>query len=1060
MKKYFTLTIIILFLASFLSTLAQEGPVRPTITGTGTYYGLTPPLRDLPVITEAEFLEMKADAMKERNRELEKRSYPFAKTASPKGPDPAWQHEMGTTIAGRELIMNFNGQESPYYPPDANGTAGPLYYMQTINTVYTIYNKTTGAIAAGPTNMNQLFSGVPGSNCNDGDPLILFDEQANRWLAVEFSICSTNDRMLIAVSQTGDPTGSWHKYSFDVADMPDYEKFGIWLDGYYMGTNNSSGNDIYVFERSQMLNGGTAQFVGFNNPWRPTTIDGFMCVPPVDNDGAFAPAGEPGLFITISDDAIAGGSDELWIYELDADWNTLSNSTFNRVQQLSVPAFDSNFGNTWDNIRQPGTSQRLDGIPMVIMNRPQYRNFGSYETIVCCHTVDLDATNHAGIRWYELRRASGDWAVRQSGTFGPDEHNRWMGSVSLNGNNEIGLAYSISSISVYPGIRYCGQSSSEYSAGSGVLDIEEAVIQTGAHSQTGVNRWGDYADLSVDPDNDRTFWFTSQYVGSGGARLTKISSFEFTPEALLALFSASDITPCAGGTVSFSDQSSGAPISWNWTFEGGTPPTSTLENPEVVYDLPGLYDVELIVSDGTDSDTLLQPDFIHVVSVPGQPGLPSGPVDVCKGDDNVEYVINSIPDAMAYAWSVNPPEAGTFSSNDTVGILAVSDIFAGSMHIRVQAVNGCGSSSFSDSLLVNVHPGPTQFNMVPDGGYCDGGEGFEILLDGSQTTATYELFRNEITTGITLSGTGNPLNFGYQSVLGIYTVIAHSFTCSIGMNDSTNVYLLPAVETAAAPAGSTEECNSNSGTEYTTTGAVNATYYIWQLDPTEAGVISGSSTTAAVTWSPAFSGTALVKVQGANECGAGPLSDGLAVAVIDAPHPAISGEAEVCNQSVGNVYFYSTPANPDNEYFWSITGGNLITGQGTHQVLVSWTAMFSGSISVNETSPLGCAPNSETFEVTINDCTGIPEKVQNLVFIYPNPVGNELTLKCSLGERGIALLKIFNYFGQEVIGKEINTGNGEVNITLSTSGLAAGAYSVKLISPGGKLFEGKFLKTK
>jgi PKD repeat protein len=1060
MKKYFTLAIIALFFSSFLSAFAQEAPVQPTITGTGIYYGLTPPLRDLPVITEAEFLEMKADAMKERNKDLEKRSYPFAKTALPKGPDPAWQRKMGTTTAGRELIMNFSGQESPYYPPDANGTAGPLYYMQTINTVYAIYNKTTGAIVAGPTNMNQLFSGVPGANCNDGDPLVLFDEQANRWLAAELSICGSNDRMLVAVSQTSDPTGSWHKYSFDVADMPDYEKFGIWQDGYYMGTNNGTGNDIYVFERSEMLNGGTAQFVGFNNPWRPTTIDGFMCVPPVDNDGAFAQAGEPGLFITINDDAIAGGSDQLWIYELDVDWNTLSNSTFDRVQQLNVTAFDSNFGNTWDNIRQPGTSQRLDGIPMIIMNRPQYRNFGSYETIVCCHTVDLDATNHAGIRWYELRRTSGDWSVRQSGTFGPDEHNRWMGSVSLNGNNEIGLAYSISSTSVYPGIRYCGQSSSEYAAGTGVLDIEEAVIQTGAHSQTGINRWGDYADLSVDPDNDHTFWFTSQYVGSGGARLTKISSFEFTPEALAALFSASNITPCAPGTVSFTDQSSGAPVSWNWTFEGGTPASSNDQDPWIVYNLAGSYDVELIVSDGTDSDTLLQSDFIHILSIPGQPGLPSGPENVCQEDDNVEYLINSIPDAVSYTWSVNPPEAGTFSGTDTVGTLTVSDIFAGGMRIRVQALNGCGSSSFSDSLLVMVHPGPTQFNMVPDGGYCEGGQGFEILLDGSQTTADYELFRNDTTTGIILPGTGAPLSFGFQSALGIYTIIAHSFTCSIGMNDSTNVYLLPAVETAAAPTGSAEECNSNTGTEYTTTGAVNASYYIWQLDPPEAGVISGSSTTGTVEWSPAFSGTALVKVQGADECGAGPLSDALEVTVIDAPHPAISGETEVCNQSAGNVYFYSTPENPDNEYIWIVTGGSLIIGQGSYQILVSWTALNSGSISVNESSPVGCSSSSETFEVTIFDCTGIPEKELNRVFIYPNPVRDELTLKCNLGEPGNAQLKIYNYFGQEVIRQEINTSNGEVNITLSTNGLVAGAYSVKLISPGGKLFEGKFLKVK
>lgn len=339
-----------------LSLNAQDGPISPSIIGVGVYHGLTPPLRDLPTISPEEFEQMALSAEFERNEELQHRSYPYAESALPQGPDEAWQKVMGTFEGSKAPIVNFDGQTSPYYPPDDNGTAGPSHFMQTINTVYAIYNK-TGTLVAGPTNMNLLFSGVTGATCNDGDPLVLYDEQASRWLAVEFSICGSNDYMLVAVSQTSDPTGSWHKYSFDVADMPDYEKFGIWQDGYYMGTNNSAGNDIYVFQRSQMLTGGTAQFVGFDNAWRPTTIDGFMCVPPVDNDGTFAPTGAPGLFITINDDAIGGGSDQLWIYELAVNWTTPSSSTFNRVQTLGVTAFDSNFGANWDNIKQLGTTR-------------------------------------------------------------------------------------------------------------------------------------------------------------------------------------------------------------------------------------------------------------------------------------------------------------------------------------------------------------------------------------------------------------------------------------------------------------------------------------------------------------------------------------------------------------------------------------------------------------------------------------------------------------------------------------------------------------------------------
>jgi len=525
MKKNY-LFVVMLF--AFVFTIkAQDKPLSPSFVGVGVYHGLSQPLRDIPALTDDEYEKMEIDAAKPRNEDMRDRSYPYAETAQPKGDDPAWQREMGMTSPPKAPIVSFDGQSSPYFPPDCNGAAGPNHFMQTINTVYAIYSK-TGALVAGPANMNTLFAGVTGSSCNDGDPVILYDEQADRWLAVEFSICGSNDYMLFAVSQTNDPTGAWHRYSFDVDDMPDYEKIGIWQDGYYMGTNNSGSGkkDIYVFERSKMLSGLTAKMVGFDNPWRPTTMDGFMCVPPVDNDGAFAPAGSPGLFITINDDAIAGGTDQLWIYELAVNWTTPTSSTFTRSQQLGVPAFDSNFGANWDNIKQPGTTRELDAIPQVVMNVPQYRNFGSYQTLVCCHTVDVDNTDHAGVRWYELRKTTGAWSVRQSGTYAPDAHSRWMGSISLNGQNEIGIGYSISSTTLYPGIRYTGQSATAYATGAGVLDLAEQTVVTGAYSQTSYNRWGDYASICVDPSDDKTFWFTTEYIGASQARKTRIASFQ------------------------------------------------------------------------------------------------------------------------------------------------------------------------------------------------------------------------------------------------------------------------------------------------------------------------------------------------------------------------------------------------------------------------------------------------------------------------------------------------------------------------------------------------------
>lgn len=689
-----SLCLLLVFLTTIGGRLAaQDNPISPSFVKTGVYHGLTPALKDLPVLSKAELQQMIIkNEQKMLNQKLKERHYPYAKTALPQGPDPVWQQEMGKTRGVKAPEMNFSGQTSPYYPPDANGAIGPGYYMQTINTVYAIYNKTTGTLAAGPTALNQLFSGVTGSQYNDGDPVCLYDEQADRWLVAEFSVSGTNDYMLIAVSATNDPTGAWHKYSFDVADMPDYEKFGIWRDGYYMGTNNNSGNDIYVFERSQMLNGLTAQMVGFNNPWRPTTIDGFMCVPPIDNDGAFAPVGAPGLFITINDDAIGGGYDQLWIYELAVNWASPSSSTFTRSQQLNVPAFDSNFGSNWDNIKQKGTTKKLDAIPMVIMNVPHYRNFGSYQTIVCCHTVDVDATNHAGIRWYELRRTTGTWTLRQSGTYAPDANSRWMGSIALNGSNEIGLGYSISNSSIYPGIRYCGQSASAYGSASGVLDISEMVIQNGSSSQTAYNRWGDYSAISIDPSNDHTFWFTSEY---GGSRQTKIASFNFTIPVLTAQFAGTPTAVCPGGQVTFMDQSTGSPTAWNWTFQGGTPTTSTLQNPIVTYNTTGVYNVTLTVTNSSSNNTLVKTGYIEVAGITAD--FFGSPTTVSVGS-TVAFTDNTFCNPTSWSWSF--PGGTPASSTEQNPIVTYNTL--GTYAVSLIATNASGSDTESKSGYINV----------------------------------------------------------------------------------------------------------------------------------------------------------------------------------------------------------------------------------------------------------------------------------------------------------------------------------------------------------------------
>ena len=571
MKKIYYL-LSMLFVLGGMQTYAQKevkkpikkGSVHPIVEIEAVHFSISKPVRDMepskgPRTLEQQkaFKKLKQQKEAKLNFDMEHRFYPNESSAMPLGNDPVWQKQNGYTQArnNRTPLINFSGQNSPYSVSDCNGSVGPNHFMQGVNTTFAIWDK-SGNQVVGPTNFNTLFEGVEGAGVNDGDPIIIYDDRADRWLAAEFSGVSTNpDYMLIAISTTNDPTGTWYRWSYEMDGFPDYEKFGVWRDGYYMGTNTGGGTDVYVFERDVMLAGGeNPKMLGFANPNRPAS--GFHCIEPLDNDGVMAPVGTPGIFITINDDAWGGSNDELWIYELNVDWFETSNSTFERTQTIATADFDSNFGSGWDNISQLGVEQKVDAVPQILMYRAQYRNFGSSQTIVCAHAVDVDDSDHAGVRWYELEKTDSEWSIRQQGTYAPDEHSRWMPSISMDANHNIALAYSISSSSMYPGIKYCGQSAAENSNATGIMDISEENVLTGTSSHSSDNRWGDYSEMSIDPVDDATFWFTTEFANGSNSKSTQIVSFQFQPAVVVDVDAAimNQVSPVSGLDLGASEQ--------------------------------------------------------------------------------------------------------------------------------------------------------------------------------------------------------------------------------------------------------------------------------------------------------------------------------------------------------------------------------------------------------------------------------------------------------------------------------------------------------------------------
>ncbi|MCB0805659.1 MAG: PKD domain-containing protein [Bacteroidales bacterium] len=669
MKNYRFLIAIAILITFFIhSGYSQDGPVYPTLIKTPVAFEITKPLRDNPVVEDKWFDVNEFYMNDHRDREINPNITPPDFSNMPA--DPGEQTKPGWLQTGKTTLQNFAGQNSGSYPPDANGAAGNNYYFQVVNTKYAIYNKTTGGIVAGPSNLNTIFnSSLPGAGCNDGDPIVLWDEHANKWFFAEFSLCGSNDYMLIAVSTSSDPTGSWYSWSFDVSDTPDYMKFGIWEDGYYMATNTSGGNDVYVFDRATMIAGGSSPtMIAFDNAWRPATFDGFHCILPLDNDGNWAPSGDPGQFITIADNGQGNPADQLWIYELDANWSSPSSSTFNRTQTIGVNSFSGNFNSSWNNIPQTGTSQKLDGLSTILMFRAQYRNFSGDERLVCAHAI-AESSSEAAMRWYELQKTGSTWSIRQQGTYNPDNISRWNMSIAMNGQKEIGIGYSVSNASMYPGIRYIGQSTASNNAANSTLDMAETVIWNGAYYQTTYNRWGDYANISVDPSDDHTFWFTSEYVASS-THGTRIASFEFSTLSAppVADFTASNTMPANSfTTVNFSDLSTGSPATYQWTFTPSSVTyvsgSSTSPSPSVRFSNPGAYTVSLYVQNGFGYDTETKTAYIHM----GQPGLWDGSYST-DWNNTSNWVNELVPDGTTNV-SITPAAMSwpVFSGNLSVG---------------------------------------------------------------------------------------------------------------------------------------------------------------------------------------------------------------------------------------------------------------------------------------------------------------------------------------------------------------------------------------------------------
>jgi hypothetical protein len=444
-------------------------------------------------------------------------------------------------LGGVSAVAGFDGQSAAdnrrvfgfaFVPPDTNGAVGASQYVQMVNVTIAVYAKRDGALQLGPAPIHALWRDFGGlcenggeseTFSDGGDPIVLYDHLANRWLVsqLQYDETFTKTAQCIAISTSSDATGSYNRYEFDFgANFPDYPKFGVWPDGYYNSINvyppkGFAGAQACAFDRTAMLAGAAANAICFQ---QPPTVSSLL---PADLDGSTPPpTGAPNYFVGLAD------ATHLNLFRFHADFANPAASSFSGPTPIEVAPYDEICARavTVACIPEPPPGEKVDGLSDRVMFRLAYRNFGDHESLAVNHTVKGGLLG--GVRWYEIRNPAQTPTVFQQGTIVDPSTDFWLGSIAMDRAGNVAVGFNAMSKDL---------ASSVYVAGRTPADppgrmFGPLVLASGSGVQVNsYKRWGDYSSMTVDPKDDCTFWYTQEYyIASGSFNwATHVGAFKF-----------------------------------------------------------------------------------------------------------------------------------------------------------------------------------------------------------------------------------------------------------------------------------------------------------------------------------------------------------------------------------------------------------------------------------------------------------------------------------------------------------------------------------------------------
>lgn len=954
-------------------------------------------------------------------------------------PDWVWQqHQNYQKTTSASLLWQLQGIGNGISPPDPTGEADSTVYIQGTNAgsggAYKIFNKTTGTAISGTLVMATL--GSP-TVTGLGDPVILYYKSAKRWIITQFST-SAQKKLLVYVSQTSNPQGTYNFYQFTCPNFPDYPKWSICetADALLASTNEGGPPRVYAMKLSALISGATSPFIGVAIGYTLNGF-GFQSITPVDLEGDLpGPAGQKPLFVRHRDDEKhSNGSpdsptnDWIEIWEMTINWTNNTGSVA-KIQDVPITEIDSDLCGltSFSCIAQPGTTVKLDPLRECVMYKAPMRVFNDHQAMVLCLATDVNGNNRAGVRWLELRRptgSTGSWSLYQEGTYAPGTTlNRWMPAINIDKYGNIMMAYSTSGNTApdYPSIQMTGRKACDP---LGQMTLPETMIKQGLSARTSNTRWGDYHHMCIDDFDGLTFFYTGVVMSSNNNIVTNVSAFKMNADsldlAILDAFAAQSGGICGTSTqiaVVVENRGANAVNSFSMSSQVGTATASTQNYTTASLNTYQSVDTVFITVSGLQAGA--NTINLQLANINGN----GNDENTC----NDTYSIN-LNVVGASSFTVNPIASQQPSCNSSNGIIQLqttgtgapftfsldnsptqttnvfNNLAAGSYNYSVTDNAGCTVSG--TVILVattNIAATVSQTATIS----CTGSQTATIVVSPTGGTAPYSFTIN--------NGADQASNTFVNLGAGTYTIgIIDANGCS-----TTLTYVVtepPALTVNMIP--TMISCNGANDGMLTSQVSGGTSPYTYSLN--------GGTAVNTPNFNNLAAGTYMLTATDANGC-----QQAFTSTVTEPSVLTLTASTTVSNGNDGTIALSATGGN--SPYSYSMDGQIYYSGS-------FFANLGIGTFTCYVKDNNGCVTS---IEVTVNS-SSLNELTFELLSLYPNPNNGSFEIEIDGVQGQVIEAKLFNVLGQQISSFKLYAQNGSIKQPLELSPkIAAGTYYIGL----------------